>query len=124
ALCRSYVKCRKMYLLVSTTRVPPERQDMYENLFKKAEKSGSEKSEYFKKLEPAQQEHVSGFLTWLVDVVGFEKSSRSSYKNYICKAILKDAGKLTGDLTNDELSAVRKFAEYLETLPEDEDGDE
>ena len=70
------------------------------------------KSELFARLSAESQADVAGFLAWLPSQ-GLKRNTINSYKTYICKAILKFAGELEGELTSDERSAVKKFKLYM-----------
>jgi hypothetical protein len=76
-------------------------------MFSSVESSKTNKSELFERLELDEQTDVNEFLTWLVGKL--KTNTINSYKTYICKSLLKFSGKLEGELTSDEKSAVKKF---------------
>jgi peptidoglycan hydrolase-like protein with peptidoglycan-binding domain len=84
---------------------------VYEEMFESAKSGSGSRSENFNLLSADQKTDVLGFVEWLKGQ--FTQNSVNSYKSHITRAMLKTAGVIDGDLTNDEKSAVRKFQEYL-----------
>jgi hypothetical protein len=77
-------------------------------MFSSVKSSKTNKSELYAQLESDEQTDVTDFLNWLPSQ-GLKPNTINSYKTYICKSMLKFSGKLEGDLTSDEKSAVKKF---------------
>jgi hypothetical protein len=79
-------------------------------MFDSVKSSKANKSGLFDRLSTDEQADVQAFLEWLP----LKRNTVNSYKTYICKALLKFSGKLDGDLTSDEKSAVKKFKVWFE----------
>jgi hypothetical protein len=75
----------------------------YDEMFDSVETTQTNRSGLFDQLESSEQ-----------DDVPLKRNTVNSYKTYICKAMLKFSGKLPGDLTSDEKSAVKKFRTWHE----------
>jgi hypothetical protein len=82
----------------------------YDEMFDSVETTQTNRSGLFDQLESSEQDDVKAFLAWLP----LKRNTVNSYKTYICKAMLKFSGKLPGDLTSDEKSAVKKFRTWHE----------
>ncbi len=76
----------------------------FDHLFESAQ-SGS-KGKYWSKLDEADKTLILDFL----ETSDLSEKSRQSYKSYLSKAII-----MPDSLSRDQMSALRKFNEYLKT---------
>ena len=75
-----------------------------------AQSSSSDRGKYWSMLDSEQKELISEFLAWFA-TTGVTTNSVNSYKSYLSKAFA--LGTEFKDLTQDQKSAVRKFAGWV-----------